>query len=48
MNFKRILPFCLTILSLGLAACVDTNTSSEEQKHSHTFASEWSKDSMYH
>lgn len=48
MNFKRILPFCLTILSLGLAACDDTNTSSEEQKHSHTFASEWSKDSMYH
>lgn len=48
MNIKRIIPACLSLLALGLASCVDTNTSTEEPKHMHTFASEWSKDSNGH
>ena len=48
MNIKRIIPACLSLLALGLASCVDTNTSTEEPKHTHTFASEWSKDSNGH
>lgn len=49
MNFKKFIPFCLTVLALGLASCGDDTTSSTgEQAHQHTYATEWSKDSTHH
>ena len=50
MNFKKFIPFCLTVLALGLASCGDDTTTSStgEQAHQHTYATEWSKDSTHH
>ena len=48
MNFKKLLPLCLTVLSLGLASCVDNGESTPAPRHEHSYATEWSKDSTHH